>query len=331
MTLTDKAFDVVCLRPEMDFLKVGVQPPKELSIIYISPDDKNLPVLVKQARAIVLPAVGPKLKGDLFEGSSVQLVQVTGAGVDRVDEAIMKKLGIAVANVAGGSNSALAEYVLGCALVLHRQIVWADREIRSGNYVDFRKKMIANNLRGLVGLTVGIIGLGNIGLAVARAFRNIGCELVYFDPAVPLSKNADEIDARSVTLNELLNVSDVVSIHVPLLPETEGLIGAVELGQMKSDAVLINASRGGVVDESALAMSLTKAQLGAAAVDVYSDEPPSDTNPLFSLEGEAAQRVLFTPHIAGVTRQAWAYLFETAWDNVVRVLSRGETAINRVY
>ena len=321
-----KTYSVVCLRPEADFLKVGVTPPGQLSITYISPDDRNMPVLVKQAHALVIPAVGPKLKGALFQDSAVRLVQVTGAGVDRLDEAVMKKLGIVVANVAGGSNSALAEYVVACALVLHRRIAWADREIREGNYQSVRTRMIADSLQGIAGLTVGIVGLGNIGLAVTEAFKRMGCSTIYFDPAV-----SEKLGARSSSLSELLDVADIVTLHVPLLPETQGLIGAKELMRMKPDAVLINAARGGVVDETALAASLVQGEIGGAAVDVYSEEPPSDSNPLLSLRGEGAQRILFTPHVAGVTRQSWAYLFNTAWENVVRVLERGELAANRVY
>ena len=100
---------------------------------------------------------------------------------------------------------------------------------------------------------------------------------------------------------------------------------------MKPGAVLIQASRGGVVDEAALAESLTSGHLGGAAVDVYSTEPPGADNPLLSLTGEAAQRLLLTPHIAGVTRQASATLFRSSWDNLVRVLVRGEPPLNRVY
>ena len=100
---------------------------------------------------------------------------------------------------------------------------------------------------------------------------------------------------------------------------------------MKPDSILINAARGGIVDEAALATALSSGDLGGAAVDVYSEEPPSSSNPLFALEGDAARRTIFTPHIAGVTRQAWANLFVVSWDNVVRVLQNGEAPLNRVY
>ena len=109
------------------------------------------------------------------------------------------------------------------------------------------------------------------------------------------------------------------------------MIGARELSRMKPGAVLIQASRGGIVDEAALAASLTAGHLGGAAVDVYSTEPPAPDNPLFQLAGEAASRLILTPHIAGVTRQASAFLFRSAWQNVERVLVQQQPPLNRVY
>jgi len=321
--------DVLCLRPEVDFTRAGVTPPAGLSIAYRKPDDPQLAALVREARALLIPAVGGRLPGSLFENGKVKLVQVTGAGVDRLDEAAMKKLGIAVANVPGGSNSAVAEYVVGCAIVLARRIPWASAEIRDANYVSFRGRMVADNLPGLEGLTVGIVGLGTIGSAVAQAFRRFGCEIVYHDPT-PRDEAAATLGAKALPLDELLKCADIVSLHVPLLPQTRSLIGARQLNLMKSGAVLIQASRGGVVNETALAAHLNSGHLAGAAVDVYSTEPPDTDNPLFALEGEAAHRVFFTPHIAGVTRQASANLFREAWANVERVL-KGEAPLNRVY
>jgi len=322
--------DVLCLRPGIDFTRVGVTPPAQLAIAYRRPDDPQLAALVRESRSLVIPAVGGKLPGSLFESSPVKLVQVTGAGVDRLDEAAMKKLGIAVANVPGGSNSAVAEYAVGSAIVLLRRLAWSDMEIRDANYVSFRGRMVADNLPGLEGLTVGVVGLGTVGLAVAEAFRRFGCEIVYHDP-IPREEAAAKIGAKALSLEELLKASDIVSLHVPLLPQTRSLIGARQLAVMKPGAVLIQASRGGVVNEVALAAHLNSGRLGGAAVDVYSVEPPDTDNPLFALEGEAAHRVLLTPHVAGVTLQASATLFREAWANIERVLVRGEAPLNRVY
>ena len=323
--------NVVCLRPEADFLRVGVTPPAALSIAYRAPDDSELVELLKEAHAVVIPAVGPVLAPALFEGSRVELVQVTGAGVDRLDQAAMKRFGIMVANVAGGSDDAVAEYTVACALLLLRRLAWANDEIRNGNYAGFRARMVADSLAGLDGLTVGVVGLGNIGLAVARAFGRMGSRLVYHDPAPRDPAAAQAIDARPLALADLLESADIVTLHVPLVAATEGLIGSPEIERMKPGAVLINAARGGIVDEQALAGHLASGHLGGAAVDVYSSEPPPESNPLLSLDGEAARRLLLTPHIAGVTRQSWATLFRSAWENVEGLLVAGKPPQNRVY
>lgn len=322
--------DVLCLRPESDFQRTGALAPQALKVIYRSPDDADLSALLKEARALVIPAVGPKLPAALFEGASIKFVQVTGAGFDRLDLSAMKRLGISVANVPGGSNRAVAEYVVTTTSVLLRRLAWADAEIRAGNYAAFRARMVADNLAGLDGLTAGIVGLGAIGLAVAEALHKRGCRICYYDPAPRNPSSGMALEAESLSLDELLKIADVVTLHVPLLPATQGLIGARELAAMKAGAVLIQASRGGIVDETALAECLKSGHLGGAAVDVYSTEPPSPGNPLLSLQGDAARRVLFTPHIAGVTRQSATFLFRSAWRNVERVLLANEPPLDRV-
>ncbi len=323
--------NVLCLRPEEDFLRVGVTPPETLTIAYHRPDDPALAELIHDASALIIPAVGPPLAADLFEGSGVRLVQVTGAGVDRLDEAGMRRHGIPVANVPGGSNDAVAEYAVAASLILLRRFAWVDAEIRRGNYVDARARMITENLRGLKDLTVGVVGMGAIGMAVAQAFHRMGCRIVFNDPAPRDPDAVKAIGARSVELGELLELSDVVTLHVPLLPATKGLIGAKELARVKTGAVLINASRGGIVDEAALADSLSSRRLGGAAVDVFAAEPPDCSGPLFELEGEAKERILHTPHIAGVTRQSWQGLFGAAWRNIEAVVLHGSDVRNRVY
>jgi phosphoglycerate dehydrogenase-like enzyme len=140
----------------------------------------------------------------------------------------------------------------------------------------------------------------------------------------------EPLGAQSVSLEEVLKMADVVSLHVPLLPTTQGLIGAPQLALMKAGAVLIQASRGGIVDEVALANSLRSGQLGGLAIDVYSTEPPDADHPLLALQGETARRILFTPHIAGVTRQSAAFLFRSAWSNLARVLIEGQPPLHCV-
>ncbi|MFZ3215797.1 MAG: NAD(P)-dependent oxidoreductase [Candidatus Acidiferrales bacterium] len=322
------SLDVLCLRPAADFERVDARAPASLQVVYRFPDDADVPALMKQALALVIPAVGQKLANSLFDSTTVRLVQITGAGLDRVDLDLLKKLGIAVANVPGGSNDALAEYVVASASLLLRQMAWASAEIKSGNYSAFRSRMLASNLAGLDGLPVGVVGLGTIGMSVAQALHSRGCRIAFYDPAPRDPAAAAAIGAQSSSLDALLQNSDVVTLHVPLLPATQGLIGARELGMMKRGAILIHASRGGIVDERALASSLESGHLGGAAVDVYSQEPPERENPLLSLVREASHRLLLTPHIAGVTRQSANFLFRSAWQNVVRVVNAGQPPQN---
>jgi phosphoglycerate dehydrogenase-like enzyme len=191
--------------------------------------------------------------------------------------------------------------------------------------------MVTDNLAGLEGLLVGVVGFGTIGVAVARAFHAAGARLCYYDPAPRDPATAAALGAAAMPFDELLAAADVVTLHVPLLPATHGLISARELARMKPGAILIQAARGGIVDEAALAAALASGHLGGAAVDVYSTEPPTADNPLLKVSGEAAARLLLTPHIAGVTRQASAQLFRSSWQNVERVLVRGEAPLSRAY
>jgi len=324
--------NVLCLRPQADFERANALPPPSLNVVYRALTDPDIPELMKQARALVLPAVGPKLPPNFFEGTTIKLVQVTGAGLDRLDLPTLKQLGIAVANVPGGSNAAIAEYVVTTVGVLLRRFAWADREIRAGHYREFRARMLADNLPGLEGLMVGIVGLGVIGMAVAEAFQKHGCSIQYYDPTPRDPEAAKKLGFQdAASLGELFRVADVVSLHLPLLPSTTGLIGARELANMKAGSVLVQASRGGILDEVALAEGLTTGKIAGAAVDVYSDEPPPPNHPLLCLQGEAANRILLTPHIAGVTRQSTAFLCCKAWENVQRVLVDKQLPLYRAF
>jgi len=189
---------------------------------------------------------------------------------------------------------------------------------------------VSENLSGLEGLTVGVVGLGVIGMTVAQTFHSMGSRIVYHDPAPRDADAVSQIGAVALPLNELLANSDIVTLHVPLLPSTESMIGESELAQMKAGAILINAARGGIVDEAALVQCLANGHLAGAAVDVFSSEPPADDNPLFAADNDVGRRLILTPHIAGVSRQAWAKLFHSAWENVERLLLDDEPPLNRV-
>ncbi len=172
--------------------------------------------------------------------------------------------------------------------------------------------MLADNLTGLDGLLVGIVGFGMIGVAVAEAFHRLGCRICLHDPAPP--NPAAEASALPPPARRLLRTRRHGEPARPAPASDQRPDRRAQLASMKPDAVLIQASRGGVVDEAALAAALAAGKIGGAAVDVYLTEPPPPDNPLLTLDGESAQRLLLTPHIAGVTRQSSAFLFRAAWQ-----------------
>lgn len=323
--------DVVCLRPAADFAEVGVDVLAELRICFAS-DPADVPAAdLTTARAVVLASVGPPLqRAWLDEATRLELVQFTGAGVDRAGDSCVHRPQVAVANVPAANVREVAEYVLLATGTLLRRLAFADREIRAGRYRQARAQLTPATVRSLHSRTVGVIGLGQIGLAVAQLLSATGAMVVYSDPAPPDPVAAEKLGLTRLPLDDLLTQCDVITLHVPLLPATRGLLGKAQLRRMPQGALLVNASRGGVVDEAALAWALTNGHLGGAAVDVYTSEPPAADSPLLTLPPEANERVLFTPHIAGVAYEAAQALYTQAWENVRRVLVQGLPAEHQV-
>jgi len=237
---------------------------------------------------------------------------------------------VTVANVPAANSREVAEYVLLATGTLLRGLAFADRGIRAGHYGQVRSQLIPPNVRSLHSRVVGVIGLGQIGMTVASLFRAVGATVCYADPSPRDPAAAERAGIGRLDLDDLLARCDVVTLHVPLLPATRGLIGHDRLRLMPRGAVLVNASRGGVVDEEALARALADGHLGGAAVDVYREEPPAPGSPLLSLDPATADRVLYTPHVAGVAYEAARSLYSSAWANVHRVLIGGEAAENQV-
>jgi phosphoglycerate dehydrogenase-like enzyme len=315
--------DVLCLRPEADFLEVDVVPPADLRIAYAEPAQVR-PEDLATARAVVLASVGPRLERSWLDRiPNLELVQFTGAGVDRVGDAVAHRPMVTVAGIPAANAREVAEYVLFAAGALLRGLAFADRGIRDGKYADTRARLTPPVVHSLHSRTAGVVGLGQIGLAVARLLRAAGANVCYTDPSPRDIGAASALGLDRLSLDDLLARCDLVTVHVPLLPATRGMLGEKELRRMPRGALLINAARGGVVDEKALAQVLIDGHLGGAAVDVYETEPPAPDSPLLTLPPQAADRVLFTPHIGGVAYEAAQALYTQAWENVRRVLRSG--------
>lgn len=234
---------------------------------------------------------------------NLKFIDVAFTGVDHVGLQAAKEAGIAVSNASGYSNEAVAELTVGMALSLLRNIPAVEARCRNGSTKD---GLIGSELRGK---TVGIVGLGKIGSRAAELFHAFGCKIL----ACSRSHHPDAAPyIQQVTLEELLQQSDIVALHCPLNDSTRGLIHAGNLVQMKPSAILINVARGPVVVSSDLAQALENGTIAAAGIDVFDQEPPlPQTEPLLN-----CKNCLVTPHVAFATKESMVLRAQIVFDNL---------------
>ena len=236
-----------------------------------------------------------------------------GIGVDNVDLAVATRAGIVVTNVPDYCIDEVSDHALALLLALARRIAIADGAVQGGAW-----DVVAHaGIRRLRGQTLGLVGFGKIAVAVSAKAQAFGLRVLACDPFVGSEAMARH-GVQAVDFDGLLAESDAISIHVPLAPETRNLIGARELTRMKPTAFLINTSRGGIVDEQALATALKENRLGGAALDVLSVEPPPLDHPL-----RQAPNLILTPHLAFYSRESVIELQTKAAEEVARAL-KGE-------
>ena len=269
-------------------------------------ETRYLPDLVDRPDALAAEAAGAdalvvrnrtQVRGALLDGAhGLRVVGRLGVGLDNIDVAACESRGIAVIPATGANGQAVAEYVIGTAMLLLRGAYRSTAEVAAGRWP--RTALSAG--REIAGKTLGVIGFGDIGRRTARLGRALGMRAIGHDVAVPASSAAwrDEgVEPRD--LDGVLAESDVVTLHVPLVAATRNLIDARRLAAMKHGAILVNTSRGGIVDEAAVAAALASGHLGGAALDVFDAEPLPAGSPL-----AAAPNALLTPHVAGLTQEA---------------------------
>ncbi|UTR11934.1 2-hydroxyacid dehydrogenase [Evansella sp. LMS18] len=251
----------------------------------------------------------------LQRAENARFIQKTGIGVDNIDLGAADKLELPVSNTPGGNASGVAELSIMFILSLYRKLPLINQETKAGSWPMWKYRSQSFEMGGK---THGFIGFGNIGQETARRSQAFGTNIVYYDVNRLASEAEEELGARYLELDQLLREADILSLHLPLIPATKGLISERELKLMKKSAVLINVSRGGVVHEGDLAEALKNGQIAGAGIDVWENEPPSPDNPLLKLEN-----VIATPHIGAGTRDTLSRVLKIAFDNIAKA-ERGE-------
>ncbi|MFQ5522797.1 MAG: hydroxyacid dehydrogenase [Acidimicrobiia bacterium] len=249
----------------------------------------------------------------LDEAPRLRVIGRAGVGVDNIDMEAASERGIAVFNAPEGNTVAAAEMTMAVLLATMRKVAAADRSIRAGRWD--RSAFRGVELRGK---TLGLVGAGRIGREVARRCRAFGMEVIAFDPYLA-EEAAEALGIQLVSFDRLIEEADVISLHVPLTDETRGLIDAEVLRRMKKGSFLVNVSRGGVIDEEALARTLGEGSIAGAALDVYAVEPLPSESPL-----REAPNLVLTPHLGASTHEAQVEVAREVAIKVKSALLHGE-------
>ncbi len=306
--------------------EAGLRPLRNLDLTVLSEAPPARDELLEAARGAVgvLSNVTEGIDAEFMDaaGDGLRVIANMAVGYDNVDVEAAKERGIAVTNTPGVLDETTADTAFMLLLAAARRLGESERTLRAGNWEWWGPKLFVGV--DVWGKKLGIVGMGRIGQAVARRGKGFGMEILYHNRS--RKEDAEkELDARHVELDELLVTADFVSIHTPLTDETQHLIGARELDKMKATAVLVNTSRGPVVDEEALADALADGHIFAAGLDVYENEPRVHPK-LLELEN-----AVLAPHIGSGSAETRDRMAVLAAENIVAVLSGEEpkTPVNR--
>ena len=294
---------------------IAAAAPADWALLFIEESTLAARAAVLRDADMAFVMAAPMPKELLAAARRLRFIQKLGAGVDRIDLEVCRSRGIGVARLHAGNSIPVAEHTVLLMLAVYRQLPQIDRRTRAGAW---QKEDARGMHRQLQNKTVGLVGFGAIGRQVAQRLSGFEVTIIYYDP-VRASRDVEQRLAVSYAeLDALVRTADIVSLHLPLLPQTAGIIDAKRIRAMKPGAVLINCARGGLVDEAALVAALKDGRLFGAGIDAFASEPPVGS-PLLELDN-----TVVTSHLAGATLDNFSGIIARAVENAKTVL-RGDT------
>jgi len=294
---------------------IAAAAPADWALLFIEESTLAARAAVLRDADMAFVMAAPMPKELLAAARRLRFIQKLGAGVDRIDLEVCRSRGIGVARLHAGNSIPVAEHTILLMLATYRQLPQIDRRTRAGAW---QKEDARGMHRQLQNKTVGLVGFGAIGKEVAKRLRGFEVTIIYYDP-VRASRDVEQrLAVSSADLDALVRTADIVSLHLPLLPQTAGIIDAKRIRAMKPGAVLINCARGGLVDEAALVAALKDGRLFGAGIDAFASEPPVGS-PLLELDN-----TVVTSHLAGATLDNFSGIIARAVENAKTVL-RGDT------
>ena len=308
---------------------LSVQQTAQITFIPRDADDQTVLKNGADADVLFVDAIS-RVSGDLIRRmKNLKMIHSEGVAFDGIDVEAAWKQGIYVCNNKGANADAVAEQAIFLMLALLRSGIAGDAAVRSGRQIEMKEQRMREGITDLGDCQVGLVGLGDIGLATARRLSAFGCRLCYYSP----HRKAPELEAQYgltyLPLYRLAAVSDIVSLHAAVTPDSRGMIDEKFLSHMKRSAFLVNTARGDLVDNHALRAALIQGLIAGAGLDTVSPEPVTADNPLVTLPTSCRDRVVFSPHLGGITTGSFRRMHRTMWENASRI-ECGEKPVNIV-
>lgn len=304
---------------------------KEVEVVYLPMNTEVERILeaAGDAQCLIADAIA-KVDESLIQGmSQLKMIMSEGVGYNGIDVEAATKRGIPVCNNKGINSVAVAEQTLLFMLALLRDFIPGDRAVREGHQIQKKERMMVEGFLELSECTIGLVGFGDIGREVTKLLKPFGCTILYHEINPLSSEQEEEWGVAYRTLNDLLAQCNMVSLHLPATKATHEMVNEDFLKKMRKDAWLINTARGELVDNAALRRALEEGWICGAALDTVAPEPTMKDNIMVDLPESVRDRVLYSPHIAGVSTGTFRRGHKNIWENIRRVRD-GEDLLNVV-
>ena len=291
--------------------------PRDWEFVYVDygySDDDAL-AAGKDAEYILVDAVCPVSRRVIENMPNLKLIHSEGVGYNQIDLVAANEKGIFVCNNAGVNSAAVAEQAILLMLGLLRRLAEGDRMVRAGKQAEAKNMFILEGIHELGACHVGLVGFGSIGKATAERLSAFGTKVSCYSRSRMSDDEESRNTARFIPLGELIRECDIISIHLPVTPDTIGFVDTEFLAGMKKTAILINTARGEIVDQAALAEALVKGTIAGAGLDTMYPEPVTKNNPLLNLPEEMKYKILLSPHIGGTTHEVFKRIHQNVWNN----------------
>lgn len=316
-------FRVLSMVPKVRLDRFGISVPDEIEMRFFQSGytQEELIEAAKEVDCIFSTPMDPIERKAIENLPNLKLIHSEGVGFDKIDLVAAKEHGVYVCNNKNVNAVPVAEQALGLIIAALRRIPYADKEIKAGRYTESQLWFRVNGYKEISSRHVGIVGFGAIGRELARFLRPFGCKISYFDAFRPTPEVETELGVAYLTYEEICRQCNVISFHVPVLPDTIDMLDWEHISMMSEETIIINTARGEIVQQDDLARALEEGTIAGAALDTIIPEPPKSDHVLLNLSEEAMDRLILTPHTAGTNDEAFERMQQWAYENMLAVMN----------